>query len=640
MSQKIDLSQFKRKESSESENDDKVDLSQFKIKQPSRAKSLISAPIKGLGKGLQTVNPLDFFSPFSQEAGENILEQLLPTQDKEPEKFLERAGQLAPAAALGPEGLGMKALQTAGGALAGHLAKEEGFGEGAQLTSEIIGMSFPGLLKSLGLKVVSAMKKGFKTSSGEQAAKALRLKPEQVKNEVIAAAERLGVEKELPISAQTTNPAIQSIETKLMQSTTGAPIQEKIERAGEKLKGTYKESLKTISSRENMLPSVVAEEATTALKNIEEGNEKAYKSLYAQARKSLPEDAKTAKNVGMAINKVLDSTLKNLNSSMGTTSKDALFNRLTRLKNRWATSAEIKEGLIPIQELQDLKIDLGQVIKYETKGGMDKMLTGLLGVTKEGIKRYGKDSNPQYLNRFNQAEKRFGENAKTFRKNAVMKALVEAKNPEMIFGKMNTVKGINEMEKVFAKTPEGKEIFDAAKRYKLEDLMNKKVLDKNGDISWGKAAGMFKEPKTRDLAIKLLGTEQYKKLRDLSVVASGVEEGFKKFVNTSKSTSTAMDMALLVALPIKAAQQTFTKNYLGAARTVGAILMPNQLAKLLASPEFVEAAIRTGKAGKGSNPKKFFEAAQRVAQLTATQMARIENEISEPQEPESTLGID
>jgi hypothetical protein len=610
-----------------------ISTSASEKKQPSRPKSLASAAGKGLISGLANVNPF-YPGAIPIETGEKAFEDILPSQEKGPEKFLRRAGQLAPIAAMGPEGIVAKGLQVGAGALAGHLAEEQGAGQVGQAATEILGFTFPGLLKSLGMKVIAPLQKGIAKTGGEAAAKIARIKPEQVNEAVRESASRLGILEDLPLSAQVDNPIIQGTETKLMQSMTGRPLQEKLERTGEKLTRTYKSAGESLSSRENLLPSVVSQEASNVLKGMEEAAENSYRSLYSQASKALPEGAATTPKVGLAIHGVIDKTIDKLKSALGTPSKDALLNRLNRLKNSWSSNPELRAGKIPIKDLETLKQDINQVIKYETKGGVDKLLTALQGVTKEGIQSYGREFNKPYLNRFNEAERIFGENARTFRKNPLMRSLIKGERPEQIFTRMNSVKGINELEKVFGRTVEGKEAMDALKKYKLEDLLNKKVLDKNGEISWGKSAGMLKDAKTRDLVLKLVGPDQYKKLKDLAVVSSGVEQGFKKFANTSRTATTAGDMALLVGLPIQAVKQLFSGNILGAIKTTGYIFTPSMLAKLMANPKFVEAAIKTGKAGKGSNPSAFFKSAQEVAKITTAEMLKSQSTEETQQQPE------
>jgi hypothetical protein len=121
----------------------------------SRGKSLINAPVKGLIKGARDFAALNPFgnTGFTPEEGVNrILEQILPTQEKGAEKFLERAGRLAPAAIGGPETLLAKGARTAIGAWLGQLAEEAGAPEWVQNLSELAAFMAPKLAKGLTAK--------------------------------------------------------------------------------------------------------------------------------------------------------------------------------------------------------------------------------------------------------------------------------------------------------------------------------------------------------------------------------------------------------------------------------------------------------------------------------------------------------
>ena len=126
--------------------------------QPSRARSLAGAFPKGLIRGGTNINPIAPRSPIPQKLGEYLLNKFLPTQEKGPEMLLEKAGELAPVVALGPEGLGAKAVQLAGGAAAGSLAKEAGLGPVGQNISEVVGMGLPGAIKSGVEKAIKLVK--------------------------------------------------------------------------------------------------------------------------------------------------------------------------------------------------------------------------------------------------------------------------------------------------------------------------------------------------------------------------------------------------------------------------------------------------------------------------------------------------
>lgn len=125
-------------------------------KKPSKIRSIISAPIKGIVKGIQGFNPLGSSGPVPYELGAKLLDQVLPTRPEH--DFLERAGKLAPQAALGAGSVPSAILQTAGGTIAGELAKKYGAGEKGQGLAELAGMIGPQAIKNVAQKGISSLK--------------------------------------------------------------------------------------------------------------------------------------------------------------------------------------------------------------------------------------------------------------------------------------------------------------------------------------------------------------------------------------------------------------------------------------------------------------------------------------------------
>lgn len=128
---------------------------------PSKQRSLASAATKGLVKGgsdLASLNPMGGTGPIPESVQRKIIEKLLPTRKEKGEKYLERAGRLAPLVATGGEGLIAKAAQLGGGTLAGQLAEESGAGEMGQGISEAIGTGVPGLARSGAKKIQGLLK--------------------------------------------------------------------------------------------------------------------------------------------------------------------------------------------------------------------------------------------------------------------------------------------------------------------------------------------------------------------------------------------------------------------------------------------------------------------------------------------------
>jgi hypothetical protein len=115
--------------------------------EPSRARSLISAPIKGYLKGAQSSTiPIFPGGPIPPELSERAFEKILLTQQKAPERFLERGGKLA-AYVTGP-GKGLPKLIRAGiGTVGAQLAEELGLSEGVQTAIETGSLLTPSSLK-------------------------------------------------------------------------------------------------------------------------------------------------------------------------------------------------------------------------------------------------------------------------------------------------------------------------------------------------------------------------------------------------------------------------------------------------------------------------------------------------------------
>lgn len=144
-------------------------------KKPSTFRSILSAPIKGALRTASTINPFAAPGPVPQEMGTKILEELLPSLPEH--KVLERVGEIGSLAALGPEALPEKLLQTLGGTLGGELAEKGGLGETGQIISETLGMGLPGLTKGLVKRGIEAVTKpALKTESGLTKLKATEAK--------------------------------------------------------------------------------------------------------------------------------------------------------------------------------------------------------------------------------------------------------------------------------------------------------------------------------------------------------------------------------------------------------------------------------------------------------------------------------
>jgi len=164
---------------------DKEIQSFLKGKNVSKLKSVVSAPVKGLIKGSEDIS--QYSDPVGmiltnligkkQDLLPKILEEVLPTKNEEVENFLERAGRIAPTAALGGGGVLSAILGSLGGAALGEVAKEQGIGETGQSAAEAVGLGIPGLAKAIGKGAVNLFKSPIqKLTSGITQPRALGAK--------------------------------------------------------------------------------------------------------------------------------------------------------------------------------------------------------------------------------------------------------------------------------------------------------------------------------------------------------------------------------------------------------------------------------------------------------------------------------
>ncbi len=250
-----------------------------KKKQPSRARSIVSAPVKGFAKeALDILQASPVKGPIPFKGQQAIVEKLLPTQDRPLEKGLERAGKLAPLAATGGEGLLAKGIRTGVGALAGQTAEELGAPEYIQSLAELASFMAPKI-------------------SG-------KLQPTKSQKEAVEFLRSKGLtDKEI-------TPLIQSEKTS-----------ERLQEVHEKLGQGYEE-LKTEAKSKNL--SLPKEKMTSFFDNFD----KTLQNISPRFRRLLKEDIGDFENSRMGFNDFVD-FWQDINGTVkGQTGGRAVLNRL------------------------------------------------------------------------------------------------------------------------------------------------------------------------------------------------------------------------------------------------------------------------------------------------------------------------
>lgn len=191
-----------------------------------------------------------------------------------------------------------------------------------------------------------------------------------------------------------------------------------------------------------------------------------------------------------------------------------------------------------------------------------------------------------------------------------------SKNSDQIMKQMNTIEGIRKLKTALETTKEGKELFRELSRYKLSELIDKKMTDAvTGEIQNKKFAGLLNDNASRAIVKELLGEAQFNKLQLLQKNAGALAESAGKFFNASKSGTTLADVGVIGT----AMAGLVTLNpamYVPAAAAIGGSYA---IARLLADPVFLghlQNAIKT------NNPRKFMSFIEKMEPIVAKAIAK------------------
>lgn len=189
------------------------------------------------------------------------------------------------------------------------------------------------------------------------------------------------------------------------------------------------------------------------------------------------------------------------------------------------------------------------------------------------------------------------------------------KNPdkatEKVMQSMNSIEGIRELKKVLGTTAEGKKLFEELSRYKLAEMIDKKMADAvTNEVKHRKFAGLLSDNKSKAIVKELLGEGQFNKLQLLQKNSGAIAESAGKFFNASKSGVTVADAGLMgTAIAGLATLNPFL--FVPAATTMGGSYV---IAKMLADKKFMDYLL---KAIKQNNPKKFMTILEKMQPIVA-----------------------
>lgn len=173
------------------------------------------------------------------------------------------------------------------------------------------------------------------------------------------------------------------------------------------------------------------------------------------------------------------------------------------------------------------------------------------------------------------------------------------KKPDQILNEFDTIEGIRRMKQNLSLTPEGKELFKQLSRYKVAEIIDKKMIDSaTNQVKLGTFSHLASTTKEKAILKELVGEESFNRIESLQKHAGKLNETAAKFFNASNSGTVGADMAAMGYTAIGA----LTLNPYMFLHGVGMIGGARAFANLLADPKFMKELQKTV---MNPDPKKF-----------------------------------
>lgn len=322
--------------------------------------------------------------------------------------------------------------------------------------------------------------------------------------------------------------------------------------------------------------------AKEGMKSIREADLAASRRLYKEADSVLKEGAKVNTKSILSSIAMLE---KNLTPGMiKSTEQSKVLDVIKNLK----TDLVGKPGdfSAKVKALMNNKIALNDIINYEVQGGAKQLLKNIVGEIDRAIISHGKE-NPVFGKTYVNANKKFSDHAKTFRSRDMLNLLKDG-DPAQLLNKMNTVNGIKNIEKVLSKSPEGKQIFNNLKRFKLDQTVGNNLIDSTTQqAKLGTFSKLLEKGKNSEVIKEILGPSAFKRLERLQRNSGRLADAVQKYYNASKTMASATDAAIVVQ-GMNSVGHLLMGNPWPFVKVSGGVIGGRAFNNLLSNPEFLK----------------------------------------------------
>lgn len=480
---------------------------------------------------------------------------------------------------------GKDAMRGLGAGTALQIAEEGHFGPIATMGAAIIGDLMGGGAAGVG-KAITRPKETL-----AKGAALLANRKSAIINDLKEASQGKTFTKDL--GSLTDNNVVQMIQARLAASgLTGKPLENLRKQMTQELANEYESVIKELGEARFESLHEAGEAGKETLTLLRDDLRKKNSEVYRKARGRLDENS--------VVNPTkLASSLKNIEEELipGSVKSEGQREVLSIIndikKDIYDSEGNIKN--VNVKSLMNNKIALGDKIDWEVKGGAQELLKNFVKEIDKLIISYG-HKDKEFLKEYVKGNTQFADYAKTF-KNKNISNILRSENPETLMNKMNSVQGIKDLKKAFSFSPEGKEMFKALGRKKIDMIFHDTGIDGlKEQLKFGKFSNVLEKGKNAAIVKELLSKESFDKLLRLQKHTGQIAEAAQKFFNASQSGTSSADLKG-VGVILMGIFGVFTGNpwaIAGATSIGGARLISG----LIADPKFlslVEDAIAVGK---------------------------------------------
>lgn len=251
---------------------------------------------------------------------------------------------------------------------------------------------------------------------------------------------------------------------------------------------------------------------------------------------------------------------------------------------------------LPLEELIALKSSIQSRIKYnkDIPFGAKRFVNQIIGGVDRAIET---TTNKDFLNHQRAANSFFKRQIVDNVRSDIARSIKQEKLPAQAYDFMSDPQKIAELEKIAGPTPAGKQVMNALKRAKLQEVVVDHVTNADGSLSYANLARLFtKKSKSAPMLKALLGKEGYENLEKLATLAQDRSASSKILAGPSKTAQRGHDIAMYGTL----LHGALTLNLPVLASVAAEAGSVNLLSRLVSNKDYIRAALKHAEANKAN----------------------------------------